>query len=108
MQIRTTQKLSLLLVTASLMACSSNWVQLTPQAQNVSVATPAQVASCSRVGTANVMATDSIAFVNRSARQLQEDLLRLARNEAGDLNGNRVVVESPINDGRQTFGVYRC
>jgi len=104
----TTRSLALILLTTALFSCSNEWVQLTPQAQNVTVATPEQVAQCTRAGTANVMATDNIAFVNRSARQLQEDLLRLARNEAGDLGGNRIVAESPINQGRQTFGIYRC
>jgi hypothetical protein len=89
-------------------ACSSNWVQLTPEANQVSVATPAEVTACTRVGSANVSAADSIGFVQRSARQLQEDLIRLARNEAGNMQANRIVTESPINDGRQTFGVYRC
>lgn len=89
-------------------ACSPNWVQLTPEAGQVSVATPAEVAGCTRVGSTHVSAADSVGFVQRSARQLQEDLIRLARNEAGDMQANRIVTESPISDGRQTFGVYRC
>ena len=65
-------------------------------------------AGCQRAGTANVNAADSIGFVQRSARQLQEELVNLARNEAGNMGGNRVVPESTINDGRQTFGIFRC
>lgn len=92
----------------ALQACSSNWVQLTPEGRQVIVATAAQVANCSRVGTANVNALDNIAFVQRGAAKLQEELEMLARNEGGALGGNRVTPESTITDGRQTFGVYRC
>lgn len=108
---RPQQQLRIAILASSLLffgACSSNWVQLTPEANQVRVATPAEVSGCTRAGSANVSAADSIGFIQRSARQLQEDLIRLARNEAGDMQANRIVTESPINDGRQTFGVYRC
>jgi len=89
-------------------ACRTEWVQLTPEGQGVRVATPTEVANCTRAGTANVSALGSIGFVQRSARQLQDELIRLARNEAGDMQANRIVAESPIDEGRQTFGIYRC
>lgn len=97
-----------LLLTASLTGCRTEWVQLTPEAEQVSLATPAEVADCRRLGSATVNAADSIGFVQRSARQLQEELVRLARNEAGFMDGNRIVPESTIADGRQTFGVHSC
>ena len=89
-------------------ACSSSWVQVTPEGQGVRVATTQDIASCTRVGTANVNAVDNIGFVQRGAARLQEELISLARNEGGRLGGNRVVPESTIEDGRQTFGVFRC
>lgn len=101
-----------LLLTAGLLmtlaACGNTWVQVTPEGRNVQLATAAQVGGCTRVGTANVNALDNIAFVQRGANRLQEELVDLARNEGGRLGGNRVVPESTINEGRQTFGVYRC
>jgi len=89
-------------------ACGSSWVQITPEGRQVSLATTAQIATCDRIGQANVNAIDNIGFVQRSARQLQEELVSLARNEAGVMGGNRVVAESTIRDGRQSFGVFRC
>lgn len=88
-------------------ACSS-WVQVTPAGRLVSVATPSEVSSCTRVGSSTANALSRIAFVQRGSEMLQEELISLARNEAGDMGGNRVVVESPISEGKQTFGVYRC
>ncbi len=101
-----------LLLTAGLLmtlaACGNTWVQITPEGRNVQLATAAQVGGCTRVGTANVNALDNIGFVQRGANRLQEELVDLARNEGGRLGGNRVVPESTIDEGRQTFGVYRC
>ncbi len=87
---------------------ASSWVQVTPAGMRVSVATPAEVSNCTRVGTSNVNALDRVAFMQRGSQKLQDELVNLARNEAGDIGGNRVVPESTINEGRQTFGVYRC
>jgi hypothetical protein len=92
----------------TLAACGNTWVQITPEGRNVQLATAAQVGGCTRVGTANVNALDNIGFVQRGANRLQEKLVDLARNEGGRLGGNRVVPESTIDEGRQTFGVYRC
>jgi hypothetical protein len=91
-----------------LTACSSAWVQLSPAGEQVSLATAAEVRNCTRLGTANVSGADNIGFVQRGANRLQEELVTLARNEAGTLGGNRVTPESAIEDGRQTFGVFRC
>lgn len=91
-----------------LSACGNSWVQLTPEGQGVTLATPSQVTQCGRVGVANVNAIDNIGFVQRSARQLQDELVNLARNEAGMMGGNRVVPESTISDGRQSFGIFHC
>ncbi|MEX0738600.1 MAG: DUF4156 domain-containing protein [Pseudohongiella sp.] len=91
-----------------LAACGNSWVQITPEGERVSLATAADIGNCQRVGVANVNALDSIGFVNRGANRLQEELVSLARNEAGEIGGNRVVPESTIDEGRQTFGIYRC
>lgn len=99
--------IALTIFTATLSACAS-WVQVTSAGQGVSVATPNQVSACTRLGSSTTNALDGIGFIDRSATRLQEELISLARNEAGDMGGNRIVVESPINEGKQSFGVYRC
>lgn len=100
--------LTTLLLAASLAGCRTEWVQLTPEGEQVSLASPSEVADCRRLGRTTVNAADSIGFMQRSARQLQNELVRLARNEAGMMDGNRIVPESTIEKGRQTFGVHRC
>lgn len=98
----------LLLVLLLSAGCRTEWVQLTPEGERVSLATPAEVTGCQRLGATTVNAVDSIGSIPRSARQLQDELVRLARNEAGDMEGDRIVPESTIQDGRQSFGVHRC
>ncbi len=92
---------------AAFSACGT-WVNVTSAGRLVEVATPEQVSACNRLGSSTTNALSEIAFVERGTRKLQQELLDLARNEAGDMGGNRIVVETPINNGRQTFGVYRC
>jgi hypothetical protein len=98
---------ALIALCVSLSACGT-WVQLTSAGLLVSVATPDAVASCTRVGSTTSNALSEIVFVERGSAKLQEELIDLARNQAGDMGGNRIVVETPIVDGRQSFGVYRC
>lgn len=103
--------LKLVLVTglcATISACGTTWVNLTSAGRLVSVATPEQVRSCTRVGSSTTNALSEFAFMERGSAKLQQELIDLARNEAGDMGGDRIVVETPITDGRQTFGVYRC
>lgn len=96
------------LLLAAITGCRTEWVQLTDAGEQVSVALPAEVTDCERVGNASVNSRDVIGFIPRSARELQNELVRLARNEAADIGGNRIVAESIIRDGRQSFGVYDC
>jgi len=101
------KSLAMISICAVLSACGT-WVQLTSEGRLVTVSLPADVVGCRRVGTSTANALARIAFIERGGRTLQEELIDLARNEAADMGGNRIVVESPITDGRQTFGVYHC
>jgi hypothetical protein len=85
-----------------------NWVQLTAAGKAVSLSSASAVTACTRVGRAHVQTLSKVTVVERGGEKLQEELLVLARNEAGDLGGNTIVPESVITEGQQTFGVYRC
>jgi len=98
----------LLIGLCSVFSACGTWVNVTAAGELVSVATPAQVQSCTRIGSSTTNALSEIVFVERGTAKLQQELIDLARNEAGDMGGNRIVVETPITDGRQSFGVYSC
>ncbi len=98
--------LASLLPTLFLTACT--WVQLTAEGQAVSVAEPSQVSQCTRVGRTTARTLNEVVTVDRSAEKLQEELLILARNDAGDMGGNTIVPETVIREGSQVFAVYTC
>lgn len=99
---------SLLLVAAvlGLMACS--WVKLTPEGEKVRVLTAQEVASCKKLGKTTANVADKVAGMERKEHIVKENLEALARNAAAEMGGDTVVVASPIQDGKQTFDVYRC
>ena len=92
----------------TLLLTSCTWVSLTPEGEGVAILQPGEVARCERVGRVTSRTTDEIVTVDRSAEALQNELLVLARNEAGALGGNAIVPDSVIQDGAQVFSVYRC
>jgi len=90
----------------SLAACS--WVQLTPQGEKVRVLSAEEVAKCEYRGKTTVSLLAKVAGLDRHPEQVQEELNLLARNSAVDLKGDTVAPLSPVSEGRQVFGVYRC
>ena len=99
----------LLLVTFLILLSSCNsWVGVTTEGASVRLATTSEISDCQRVGRAQAATRSRVAFVERGGERMQEELLRLARNEAGSMGGYTIVPESVIEEGRQTFGVYSC
>ena len=89
--------------------CSCNsWVQVTNAGESVRLASGNEIANCQRIGSTQAQTLSRLVVVERGGERLQDELIRLARNEAGDLGGNVIVPESVIEEGRQSFGVYRC
>ena len=89
-----------------LTACS--WVETTPEGDSVRVAYADAVANCARKGNVNVSLKNKVAGIDRKANKVATELATLARNEGAIMGGDNVVAESPVSDGRQEFGVYRC
>jgi hypothetical protein len=90
-----------------LVGCSS-WVQLTGQGEGVILLPESGVATCTRIGGTRSSTLNKILFAKRNLTRLEEELNTLARNEAGSMGGDAIVIESPISDGTQRFGVYKC
>ena len=98
--------LSVAIAAIALTGCT--WVQLSSEGENVSLAGVDVIGNCERIGRATAKTLGEIVTVERGGGRLQEELLTLARNEAGRMGGNTVVPESLIDDGQQDFGVYNC
>jgi len=87
-------------------ACT--WVKPTPEGEFVRVMAAEAVTACERKGKVTVSLRDRIAGMDRKASKVAKELATLARNEGALLAGDTVVAESPVTDGRQTFGVFKC
>ncbi|HJN95154.1 MAG: hypothetical protein CMQ15_17915 [Gammaproteobacteria bacterium] len=98
----------LIAVTTSLLAACNSWVGVTNEGAGVQLANAAEVGNCRRLGRTQAQTMSRVVVVERGGERMQEELTRLARNEAGSMGGNTIVPESVIDEGRQTFGVYSC
>ena len=102
------KKILAIIISLAAVGGCSNWVGLTVEGEGVRLATVAEISNCSRLGRTRSQTLDRIVGVERGAERLQEELLKLARNDAGAMGGNVIVPESLIEEGEQVFGIYSC
>lgn len=95
-----------LMALAVLTGCT--WVQLTAEGEGVRLAVASEVTACQRVGTTTATTRSRVAIADRGSAKVQDELVTLARNEAGSMGGNTIVADGTITEGRQRFIVYRC
>ncbi|HYW92457.1 MAG TPA: DUF4156 domain-containing protein [Gammaproteobacteria bacterium] len=94
------------LLASSLTACT--WVSLSSDAQNVMVLPRDRVAHCKKIGKTDVSVDSKVGFVSRYPSDVEQDLKTLARNTAAQQGGDTVSPLSPVKNGNQTFGIYKC
>lgn len=97
-----------LILSLSGFALGCTWVQLTTEGESVRLATAAEVVNCSRIGSTTSTTRSRVWVADRGSEKVQDELITLARNEAGTLGGNTIVADGTIEEGRQRFIVYRC
>lgn len=98
--------ISLCLVLIFLSACT--WVELAPEAEDVRIVDAVHVANCKMVGTTTVSVRADVASFKRDPEKIKSEVETLARNEAIKLKGDTLVATTDIQDGEQTFKVYKC
>jgi hypothetical protein len=92
-------------VALMLSACST--LKLTEGGEKVRVLDPAEVSSCKNLGRTNTSVTDRIIF-ERPADAVAEELQIVARNSGARMGGDTIVPLTVIEEGQQTFEVYKC
>jgi hypothetical protein len=97
-----------LMIVVALGPGACTWVKATPEGESVRVASADAVGACERKGKVTVSLKSRVAGVERKPTKVAAELATLARNEGSTLGGDTVVAESPVSDGSQVFGVYRC
>jgi hypothetical protein len=100
--------LAALPIIALLLLVGCNHVPLEEGASDVQIIDASKAESCERLGKTKVEVLAKVVGVGRSQEKMGEELSNLARNAAADMGGNAVMAEGEIEDGKQTFGVYKC
>jgi len=90
-----------------LSACT--WVPMAPEAGKVTVlsAGPAPT-NCEKRGEISVTVKGSVAFYERNALRVRDELETLARNEAPGIPANTVQPVGDPVDSEQRFIAYQC
>lgn len=90
----------------SLSACS--WIQVTTGGQAVRlVQTKNDVTGCKEIGTTTASVMNKF-FIERDHNKMAHELADLARNTAAEMGGDTIVPISSIEEGKRTFGIYKC
>jgi len=103
-----TKRLFYILLPLSLLSLSCNWTPISQLGEKVRLLGSDEVKTCTKKGQTTVSVKYEILGVARKQKTIAEELVHLARNTAPDLNGDTVVVASPIKNGQRTFDVYKC
>lgn len=87
-------------------ACT--WVELTSEGEKVRILSMDEVSRCQKMGQTTSTTKASVAGVGRHPNAIIDELNTLARNSAINLKGDTVVPTGELQNGQQTYLVYRC
>lgn len=101
---------TLLVVCTALAAAGCTWVSQNPQVkqEGIMVLPQDRVAHCRLLSKTQVSIADSIGPVKRVPSDVERDLQNLAMNQAVIQGGDTVSALDAMNNGNQTFGIYKC
>jgi len=97
---------AMLLLISGLSGCA--WLKPTVKASDVSLITDEMLAGCTRLGTTHVSLMDRLDQLLQNEGQQADELVALARNSAVQFGGNAIMALTGINDGTQSFAIFRC
>ena len=93
-------------IALTLKACAS--VKLTDGGEKARLLSSGEVANCQKRGATTVRVKSTLLSVQRQPTVIAKELQILARNSSVNMGGDTVTPISKIENGEQTFGVYRC
>jgi hypothetical protein len=98
--------IALATLVAQLHACT--WVKTTPDGAKVRVVQASELRNCTSKGEVTATLKSRVGAFERKPGKVAGELEALARNEAATMGGDTIVARSLVNEGKQTFEVYRC
>ncbi len=96
----------LLAMLTALGGCST--FKLSEGGEKVRVLDPGEVSTCREVGKTNVSVTWAVLGIPRTEQVVGKELRAVARNRASEMGGDTIVPLTVIDEGKQTFVVYKC
>ena len=105
-KIRTLATLICVSFIVTLSACAHP--KLTHGGEKSRILTAGEVANCQQRGTTTVSTRTTVLTVLRQQTVIDRELRILARNSATDMGGDTVVPISDVENGEQSYAVYRC
>ena len=99
----------LLAAASTLLLSACTWVHLAPEAKTVRVV-PAGAAptGCEKRSEITVKVPGNLAFYDRNALRVRDELETLARNEAPGLGADAVQPLAAPKDGAQRYAAWKC
>ena len=98
----------LLVATISLIVSGCATIKLTAGGEKVRVLAPNEVSSCKKLGKTNTSVTDNVVGVKRPIETIELELTTISRNSAHSMGGDTIVPLTVIENGNQSFNVYKC
>lgn len=98
----------ILILATTLMLGACTTFKLTPGGEKVRVLDPGEVDSCRELGKTNVSVTWAVLGMPRTEEVVGKELRAVARNRASEMGGDTIVPLTVINEGKQSFVVYKC
>ena len=95
-----------LFIIFTLNACAT--VKLTHGGEKARVLSAGEVTNCQKRGATTVKVKPTLLTVPRQPTVIAKELQILARNSSVNMGGDTVTAISKIDNGQQTFAVYRC
>jgi len=101
-------KTNISIIAASVLLSACAGLSLTPEGEKVRILDPSEVGSCRELGKTNTSVTDTVVGVERPEDTIAKELRIIARNGAARMGGDTIVPLTVIEQGQQTFVVYKC
>jgi uncharacterized protein DUF4156 len=84
------------------------FVQPTTEGKKVRVLTAGEVDRCRSLGTLTSSVSAYIGAIPRARDAVQDDVTLNAQNAAAEMGADTIVPASTMEEGKQTFNIYRC
>jgi hypothetical protein len=96
------------LTMGSLFVTGCATIKLSENGEKVRMLAPEEVSTCKKLGQSNASVTAKVLGISRPIETLTKELAGMGRNSAAKMGGDTIVPLTIIEEGQQSFVVYKC